>query len=397
MADKLRVGVIGCGGMARGHVRSYLATGRFAIVALADLDAATMDSYDAEFNIQPRHYTDAREMLDKERPDVVSVGVWHGGHAQWTIAAAARQPKAILCEKPMADSIQHAEQMLVACKRNKVKLAIGHQRRFLPAYTLAKNLIAEGAIGEVQWIQSFGSDGLPNYCSHQTDMFRYLLSDDECEWAMGNVERKTDRWERSTRIEDCAIAVYQFRCGARAIILSQVTPVVYQGAHIYGSQGMVDFDTNELRLLNKDTGGVWKAYRPDGKFYKVDEQGNRFEWLEGGTAQADELADCPGIVELNLSENRSITNTALEIIPAFKYLTGLNLSSCGITNSALEHLKRFPRLKRLNLSYCNRLTDDGMKTIKALNRLEYLDLQGCVKITTGGLSKIRRRELTVHK
>jgi len=191
----------------------------------------------------------------------------------------------------MADSIQHAEQMLVACKRNKVKLAIGHQRRFLPAYTLAKNLIAEGAIGEVQWIQSFGADGLPNYCSHQTDMFRYLLNDDECEWAMGNVERKTDRWERSTRIEDCAIAVYQFRCGARAIILSQVTPVVYQGAHIYGSQGMIDFDTNELRLLNKDTGGVWKAYRPDGKFYKVDEQGSRFEWLEGGTAQADELAD----------------------------------------------------------------------------------------------------------
>jgi len=90
MVDKLRVGVIGCGGMARGHVRSYLATGRFEIVALADLDAATMDSYDAEFNIQPRHYVDAREMLDKERPDVVSVGVWHGGHAHWTIAAAAR-------------------------------------------------------------------------------------------------------------------------------------------------------------------------------------------------------------------------------------------------------------------------------------------------------------------
>lgn len=288
---KLRVGVIGCGGMARGHVRSYLATGRFEIVALADLDAATMDSYDAEFKMSPNHYTDARAMLDKERPDVVSVGVWHSGHAQWTIAAAARQPKAILCEKPMADSIQHAEQMLVACKRNKVKLAIGHQRRFLPAYTLAKNLIAEGAIGEVQWIQSFGADGLPNYCSHQTDMFRYLLGDDECEWAMGNVERKTDRWERSTRIEDCAIAVYQFRCGARAIILSQVTPVVYQGAHIYGSKGMIDFDTSELRLLNHDTGGTWKTYRPDGKFYKVDEQGSRFEWLEGGTAQADELAD----------------------------------------------------------------------------------------------------------
>ena len=63
----------------------------------------------------------------------------------------------------MADTIGRAEQMLVACKRNGVKLVIGHQRRFLPAYTLAKDLIAQGAIGDVQLIVSFGGDGLPNY------------------------------------------------------------------------------------------------------------------------------------------------------------------------------------------------------------------------------------------
>ena len=61
----------------------------------------------------------------------------------WTIAAAARKPKAILCEKPMADTLGRAEEMLVACRRNKVKLVIAHQRRFLPAYTLARDLIAE--------------------------------------------------------------------------------------------------------------------------------------------------------------------------------------------------------------------------------------------------------------
>lgn len=289
MSPKLTVGVIGCGGMARGHVRGYLNCGRYEIVALADLHEEAMVSYDEEFGFSTAHYRDAREMLDRERPDVVSIGVWHGGHAPWTIAAAARQPRAILCEKPMADSIQAAEQMLIACKRNDVKLAIGHQRRFLPAYTLVRDMIAGGEVGEVQWIQSYGHDGLPNYCSHQTDMFRYLLGDDECEWAMGNVERKTDRWERSTRIEDCAIAVYQFRCGARAIILSQVTPVVYQGAHVYGTQGMIDFTTTEVRLLNASTGGQWKTYRPDGQFFEAREP--RFEWVEGGAGQANELAD----------------------------------------------------------------------------------------------------------
>ena len=49
MADKLRVGIIGCGGMARGHVRGYLHTGRYEVVALADLSEEAMAKYDAEF------------------------------------------------------------------------------------------------------------------------------------------------------------------------------------------------------------------------------------------------------------------------------------------------------------------------------------------------------------
>jgi UDP-N-acetyl-2-amino-2-deoxyglucuronate dehydrogenase len=291
MADKLRVGVIGCGGMARNHVRGYLATGRYEVVALADLDEQAMAGYDADFGLATKHYLNARQMLVSEALDVVSVAVWHKGHAAWTIAAAARRPKAILCEKPMADTMQHAGQMLMVCQRNQVKLIIGHQRRFLPTYTLARTLIAQGAIGTVRLIQSFGADGLPNYCSHQTDMFRYLLSDDECEWAMGNVERRTDRYERNTRIEDCAVAIYQFRVGARAMILCDVAPVVYQGAQIYGDEGMIDLTTNELRLLNRATAGDWQVHRPDGHFCRLAEQGDRFEWLEGGAAQADELAD----------------------------------------------------------------------------------------------------------
>ncbi|MCB0127312.1 MAG: Gfo/Idh/MocA family oxidoreductase, partial [Caldilineaceae bacterium] len=226
---KLRVGILGCGGMSRNHVNGYLITGRYEIAALADLNESAMADMDERFSLSTNHYTDAREMLAKENLDVVSVCTWHGGHAPWTIAAAAYHPKAILCEKPMADTLGAAEQMLVACRRNGVKLAIAHQRRFLPAYTLAKQLIADGALGKVELIQSFGGDGLPNYSSHQTDMYRYLLSDDECIWVMGNIERKTDMYERNTRIEDCAMAVFQFQSGPRALILSDLIPNHYQG------------------------------------------------------------------------------------------------------------------------------------------------------------------------
>lgn len=285
----LRTAIIGCGGMARNHLHGYANSGRFEIVALSDLHESAMEEVDRDFSIRPKHYTDARKMMDEVRPDVVSVCTWHSGHPEWTIAAAAYQPKAILCEKPMADTPGRAEQMLIACNRNNVKLAIAHQRRFLPAYTLAREMIAEGVIGDVQWLIAVGGQGLPNYCTHQTDMFRYLLSDDECVWVMGNIERKTERFERNTRIEDRAEAVFAFEGGCHASILCDLTTSFYQGAKIYGSEGIIDLTTNDLRIMNADTSGKWKEHKPGGKWLQPED--GRFEWIEAGAAQAEELAD----------------------------------------------------------------------------------------------------------
>ena len=284
----LTAAIIGCGGMAKRHLIGYLRSKRYDIIALADLHEAAMQEFDDEFNIKTNHYSDAREMMEKERPDVVSIGTWHSGHAEWTIAASAYKPKAILCEKPMADTPGRAEQMLVACQRNGVKLAIGHQRRFLPAYTKAKDLIAEGAIGNIEWVNSLGGQGLPNYCTHQTDMFRYLLGDEECVWVMGNIERKTDRYERDTRIEDAALAVYMFESGAKASILCDLTDSWYQGAKVYGSEGMIHVTTTELQILNSSTSG-WQKHVPEPQYAEMSER--QFEYLEAGSAQAVELAD----------------------------------------------------------------------------------------------------------
>ena len=293
MTDKLKVGVIGCGGMAHYHIRGYLSCGRYEVVALADLSAGAMEDYDRLFDeyddYHPSHYTDGRDMLASEDLDVVSVGVWHRGHAEWTIAAAAHKPKAVLCEKPMADTVGRADEMLVVCRRNGVKLAIGHQRRFLPSYIMARELLAEGAIGEVRLITAITGDGLLNSASHLMDMFRYLLSDDDCEWVMGSVERSTDRYERATRIEDRAVAALGFKGGAQAMLLSDLVPDHYQGGVVYGSEGMIELFTGYLRVLNAGTGGQWERHDPDGKFFKADEEG--FQVLEGSAAQADELAD----------------------------------------------------------------------------------------------------------
>ena len=90
MAEKLRVGIVGCGGMTRNHTWGYLNSGQYQISGLSDLSAEAMKDYDDVFGEQsdydPKHFTDFRQMLDEVKPDVVSVGAWHKGHAPLTIA-----------------------------------------------------------------------------------------------------------------------------------------------------------------------------------------------------------------------------------------------------------------------------------------------------------------------
>ena len=88
-------------------------------------------------------------MLDKERPDFVDVCSWHQQHAEMVIAAAARKPKAIICQKPMAVSLGEADDMITACARNNVKLIIAYQRPHHAAWIKAREMIRQGAIGKV--------------------------------------------------------------------------------------------------------------------------------------------------------------------------------------------------------------------------------------------------------
>ncbi len=144
-------------------------------------------------------------------------------------------------------------------------------------------------------------------------MFRFLL-DDECDWVMGAIARTTDRMERGTRIEDGASAVFQFNRGARCVLTSDLTDEMYQGASIYGSEGMIDLLPERLEVLGAGTGGKWETHAPDGRLFKLDSE--KFEYVEGATVQADEIADwAEGAVAVHRGE---ATNgyKALEMIMA---------------------------------------------------------------------------------
>ncbi len=182
-------------------------------------------------------------MLDKERPDFVDVCSWHQQHAEMVIAAAARQPKAILCQKPMAVDLGQADEMLTACVRNNVKLIIAYQRPHHAVWLKARDLIREGAIGKVSQIQLICGGNLLNTNSHNIRLALFLMDEPQVEWVMGGVERTTDVVERGLPAEDACMAIAGCANGASILILGNLTRGLGQGCRIIGSDGIIELST----------------------------------------------------------------------------------------------------------------------------------------------------------
>jgi UDP-N-acetyl-2-amino-2-deoxyglucuronate dehydrogenase len=117
---KYRSAIIACGTIARCHARAWQAIDDVELVAIADSHPDALREFGEFFDVPPEgRFTDYRRMLDEVRPDFVDVCSWHGQHAEMAIAAAARQPRAIITQKPMAMSLGECENMLTACQRGR--------------------------------------------------------------------------------------------------------------------------------------------------------------------------------------------------------------------------------------------------------------------------------------
>ena len=147
MADEtLRAVVVGCG-VGRNHADAYTHSDAAELVALCDIDEVPLNRV-ADANDVEARYTDFETMLREEQPDLINIATAQPLHAEMTVLAATQYtPKGILCEKGMANNMGEARAMLAACDRNGVKLAIGHESRYLTQIQEARELITGGAIG----------------------------------------------------------------------------------------------------------------------------------------------------------------------------------------------------------------------------------------------------------
>ena len=235
-SNKFRAAVIACGGISRAHAHGYRANPEIKLVACADISREALDTFGEQFSVPPeKRYLDYNEMLDKEKPDIVSVCSHHQLHASMTIAAAARKPRAIFCEKPMALSLGEADDMIAACQKAGALLIIGHQRRFSPQYVSAYNALRAGEIGELMLVEGHGHPGtsLTVDGTHTVDLMRWYAGDVPVEWVFGQIDFTEHHLGWGAEVENAALAIFSFNTGVRANLTLGGKTISRQGERRY--------------------------------------------------------------------------------------------------------------------------------------------------------------------
>jgi predicted dehydrogenase len=216
---RYRAAIIGCGGIAHGHARGYLAQPDVDLVACADISPEALQRFGDEFGIAARYLT-LDEMMERERPDIVSVCTHETLHAAVVLAAAKYAPRGILCEKPIALTLPDADAMIAACEGAGTTLIIGHQRRFGAQYVAAKRALDSGAIGNVVTITAHGHPGSSLLVdgTHTIDLVRCFLNDAPVAWVMGQVDDAERRIAWSHPAETAALGWIGFANGVHCLL-----------------------------------------------------------------------------------------------------------------------------------------------------------------------------------
>lgn len=201
-------------------------------------------------------YIDYLQMVREEKLDIVGVATNPETHAKVVIDLANAGVKGILCEKPLALSLEEADNILKACRENGTILMTMHNRRFNSIYRSAKAIIENGEIGTVNAVIGICQGCKPNKnwqsefegpllhdATHLFDIMQYLFG--KVDWVLSDVERA----KPTDCVEDSAYTILRFKNGIYATTLvNERTDYMRFELEIQGSKGKMLLYTNEAYL-----------------------------------------------------------------------------------------------------------------------------------------------------
>src|SRR5579862_4883376 len=152
--DKVRVGIIGTGGIAQGHIKRMLANPNADVTALCDIRQAALDRT-VERNPEVKNvpqFKDFRDMIASGLVDAVNIDTPHTVHYEQIMTSLDRGLH-VLSEKPMVCTVQHAHDVLKKIEESGKVFVLNYQRHYQPAFLYIRDKIASGEFGAVQFIQ----------------------------------------------------------------------------------------------------------------------------------------------------------------------------------------------------------------------------------------------------
>ena len=247
--------------MPHSHAAAYVATPSVTLVAGCDLLPQRCEEFLRAWSPRLPHvraYSDYREMLDRERPDLLSVATPDHRHTQIVVDAAEGNVRGIYCEKPIATTLAEADRMIAVCRERGVALLINHTRRWFAEYLEARRLVREGAIGPLQrLIATLGGQRamLFRNGTHLIDTVCFFAESDP-DWVVGELD--DERHDYGPRYagdgghdpgtDPGASGYVHFRNGVRAFINASQGTVRDFELELIGPAGRIRIGNNAFEL-----------------------------------------------------------------------------------------------------------------------------------------------------
>jgi predicted dehydrogenase len=346
MAEKFRVAVIGRtgkGNYGHGLDTVWLNHPRAEIVAVADENEAGRAAAVKRLKA-PASYADFTKMLKAEKPRIVSVADRFVDLHRDMVIACAEHGAHIFLEKPIARTLQEADEMVAACEKHHVKCALAHQTRYAPRVKQVKALLDAGKIGDVLEIRGYGKcdhrgggEDLVVLGTHTFDLMRYFVG--EPRWCSARIQVQGKKALPADVVQlgegigaglgDTIFASYGFDGSIlgqfvtyRANTRKDPAPSTKYALEIRGTKGQIHlgFGAIPLAFLCEDpywmparTNATWQAISSDGlgkpEPHKAADVGNGNRWIVDDLIEAiekdrpplDSIADGRAALEMILA------------------------------------------------------------------------------------------------
>jgi len=282
--DKIRLGIIGVGQIAKQHLERYAKIAGAEMVAAADIDAAELKRVAETYKI-PHTYADFRELLKRDDIQAVDVCLHNNLHMPVTVETL-RAGKHVYCEKPMAGAYVDAKTMLDTARACGLELSIQLSTLFTKEAKVAKRLIDAGRLGRLYHARSTGyrRRGRPFVDGYGTDRFvkkemaaggalydmgvyhisqiLYLMGQPKVERISGKIYQETgmDEGRRKSsgyNVEELGLGLVKCAGGVTIDILESwaIHLNTFDGSSIVGSQGGLRLDPFSYHTTFEDVEG----------------------------------------------------------------------------------------------------------------------------------------------